>query len=84
MRTTLTLEPDVAARLRRIQERDQMRWKDLINQTLREGLSQRDEKNKGSDRETFQTREVDLGKCRYDSVDNVAEVLALAEGENYK
>jgi hypothetical protein len=84
MRTTLTLEPDVAARLRRIQERDQIRWKDLVNQTLREGLSHRDEKDKRSERETFQTREVDLGECRYDNLNNVADVLALAEGEDHK
>lgn len=84
MRTTLTLEPDVAARLRRIQERDQMQWNDLINQTLREGLSHQDEKDKRSERETFHTREVHLGHCRYDDIDNLADVLALAEGENHK
>ena len=32
----------------------------------------------------FRTRSVDLGRCLLGSVDNVAEVLAVAEGDSYK
>jgi hypothetical protein len=35
-------------------------------------------------RKVFQTRSVDLGSCRAPNVDNVAEVLAVAEGESFR
>jgi hypothetical protein len=35
-------------------------------------------------RSVFRTRSVDLGSCRATNVDNVAEVLAIAEGEAFK
>ena len=35
-------------------------------------------------RKTFQTRSVDLGPCRIANVDNVAEVLAIAEDESFR
>jgi hypothetical protein len=35
-------------------------------------------------RGVFRTRSVDLGSCRAANVDNVADVLAVAEGESFK
>jgi hypothetical protein len=35
-------------------------------------------------RKSFQTRSVDLGSCRTANVDNVAEVLAIAESESFR
>jgi hypothetical protein len=35
-------------------------------------------------RSVFHTRSVDLGPCRAANVDNVAEVLAVAEGESFR
>jgi hypothetical protein len=32
----------------------------------------------------YRTRSVELGSCRAASVDNIAEVLAVAEGESFK
>lgn len=39
MRTTLTLEDDVAAELRRIEGRTQMAFKAVVNDVLRRGLA---------------------------------------------
>jgi hypothetical protein len=39
MRTTITLDDDVAKRLRQIAKRTSRSFKDLVNETLRRGLS---------------------------------------------
>lgn len=38
MRTTITLDPDVAARLSELQEARGLSFKDAVNETLRRGL----------------------------------------------
>jgi hypothetical protein len=82
MRTTLTLDDDVAAALERLRRTRRGSFRDLVNEALREGL-------KGlttppRKRTRFQTRAVDLGRCLLGNVDNVAEILAVAEGDSYK
>ena len=80
MRTTLTLDPDVAARLMR-QRRD-ARFKDVVNEALREGLRALEEKPRP--RAKAWTKPVSLGGSRIGSLDNIAEVLAIAEHEAFK
>ena len=82
MRTTITLEDDVAASLKRLEKRRGMTFKVLINQALREGIKCMVAPAKK--RAAFRTRAVDLGSCRAANLDNVAEVLAVAEGESFK
>ena len=82
MRTTITLEDDVAASLKRLEKRRGMKFKALVNQALREGIKCMIAPAKK--RGVFRTRAVDLGSCRAASLDNVAEVLAVAEGESFK
>ena len=82
MRTTLTLDDDVAASLKRVGRGRRMKFKELINLALREGLKHLTAPAKK--RGTFRTRSVDLGACRAGNVDNVAEILAVADGESYK
>ncbi len=88
MRATLTIEPDVAAQLRQMQMQRHEPWRTLVNEALREGLMRLREEEDGTEDRTsgkpFQTREADLGQCRYNSIDNVAEVLAVAEGEDFR
>ncbi len=84
MRTTLTLDPDVEAQLRQTKTRRGMRWKQLVNEALREGLSHLNEETADAAREPFKTREADLGRCRYDNLDNIAETLAVSEGEDHQ
>ena len=83
MRTTITLEDDVAASLKRLGKGGGMKFKTLVNLVLREGLKSLTGPAKKK-RKIFATRSVDLGACRTVNVDNVAEVLAVAEGESFK
>ena len=82
MRSTITLEEDVAASLKRLGKRRGLKFKVLVNEALREGIKRMmaPAKKRGE----YRTRSVELGSCRAASVDNIAEVLAVAEGESFK
>lgn len=82
MRTTITLEDDVAASLKRLEKRRRVKFKTLVNEALREGIKHMMTPPKK--RRVFRTHSVDLGSCRATNVDNVAEVLAVAEGESFR
>lgn len=82
MRTTLTLDDDVAAALERLRRTRRGSFRDLVNEALREGLKGLTARPRKRPR--FRTGVVDLGRCRFGNVDNVAEVLAVAEGDSYK
>ena len=82
MRTTLTLDDDVAALLRRVQEARKSRLKDVINEALREGLQQM--ASPPLRREPFRTRSVSLGRCLIGNLDDISEALAVAEGEAFR
>jgi hypothetical protein len=82
MRTTLTLDDDVAAALERLRRTRRTGLKALVNEVLREGLRQMQGHPIG--REHFRTQSVGLGRLRIGSLDNIAEVLAIAEGEPFK
>ena len=82
MRTTLTLDDDVAAMLERLRKARDQSLKDLVNEALRHGLKEMSARPKR--RVPFRTHSVDLGGCRIGSVDNVAEALAVAEGESFR
>jgi Arc/MetJ-type ribon-helix-helix transcriptional regulator len=81
MRTTLSLDDDVAAALERLRKGRDASLKEVVNEALRQGLRQMDRKQR---RSRFRTRTVDLGRCRIGSLDDVAEALALAEGEAFR
>jgi hypothetical protein len=82
MRTTLTLDRDVAALLKRAMARRKSSLKTVVNEALRHGL--RDMMTTPPPRKAYTIRPVSLGRCRLPNVDNIAEVLALAEGDWYK
>ena len=82
MRTTLTLDDDVAAHLRRVQRREKISFKDVVNDALRRGLQEMDKPP--ARRKPVRVRSLDVGRCLLGSIDNVAEVLAVAEGEAFK
>lgn len=81
MRTTLTIDEDVALLLKRVQQNRNLRFKELVNEALRRGLQ-----DMLAPKETtpFRTRSVDLGELRISGIDNIADVLALAEGEGFR
>ena len=82
MRTTLTIDADVAAMLEQVRRRPGTSLKDLVNDALRRGL--RDMIAPPKPRRPFRTQSVDLGRVKMASIDNIAEVLAIAEGESFR
>jgi hypothetical protein len=82
MRTTITIDDDIAVVVERLRRTRQASLKSVINDALREGLRQLDSPR--PQRKPFRTRVVDLGKPLLPDVDNIAEVLAIAEGEAFK
>ena len=82
MRTTLTLDDDVAAAIERLRRARDANLKDIVNEVLRKGLS--DITTRPKQREPYQTQVVDLGRVRMPSIDNINEILAIAEGEAFK
>jgi hypothetical protein len=81
MRTTLTLDDDVAVQLERLRRARDVSLKDLVNDALRRGLREMSAKPKK--REPFRTRTFKMGKP-FINLDNVAEAIAYAEGEGFK
>lgn len=77
MRTTITLDDDVAARLKRLSRGG--RFKDLVNQVLRRGLERMETREPRPD---YRVRGVKLGPKRTD-LDNIVEVLAETEGDRH-
>jgi hypothetical protein len=82
MRTTLSLDDDVAALLEAVRKSRGAGLKQIVNDALRLGLEQLSKP--AAARAPFRTRPVDLGKCYFPNLDNAWEVLAEAEGESYK
>ena len=78
MRTTVTLDEDIAAKLRAEARRTGKPFKTILNECLRAALSA----GRGQARSTsFRIHPRDLGALRPGlSLDNVAELLDLAEG----
>jgi hypothetical protein len=83
MRTTLTLNDDVAAALDRLRKTHSASLKNLVNEALRRGLKEM-KSARPKRREPLHTQAVALGRLRVDSLDNVAEALAIAEGDSFK
>jgi hypothetical protein len=82
MRTTLTLDDDVAALLERVLARRKDGLKAVINEALRYGLRQLG--TPPERRTAYQTPSVDTGRCLLPNVDDIAEALAVAEGDWHK
>jgi hypothetical protein len=82
MRTTLTIDEDVAVMLERLRRKREASLKDLINEALRRGL--RDMNTPPKQQKPYRTPSVDLGTPRIPNIDNIAEVLAIIEGEAFK
>jgi len=82
VRTTLSIDKDVAAQLARLRNSSDANFKGLINEALRRGLRELD--GKAAPKAHFETRAVSLGRCKLGDVDNISDVLASAEGESFK
>lgn len=78
--TTLTLDDDVAAELRRIQVHSGESWKAVVNDVLRAGLGARERRRVTEDRPRS-TRPVRLGRPLVGDIGNLHETLSLVEGD---
>lgn len=83
MRTTLTLDDDVAAALARYRKVSRQGLKEAVNEAMRLGLTQLAQA-KPEPRPPYRTPSVALGRCLVEGIDDVAEVLAVAEGESFR
>jgi hypothetical protein len=82
MRTTLTLDDDVAAKLRAEMRRSGRAFRDVVNDTLRRGLANQ---RAAVRKQPFKVSARDLGKLRPGlSLDNVAELIEQVEGSLHR
>ena len=82
VRTTLSLDDDVAALVERARRVRRAPLRQVVNDALRLGL--REFVAPPASRKPFATRSVSLGRCLVGSIDDVAETLALAEAERFQ
>jgi hypothetical protein len=82
MRTTLTIDDDVAAELDRLRRVRDIGLKEVVNEVLRRGL--RDIAAPSKRKKPFQTQPLDSGRLLVASIDNIAELLAEVEGEAFR
>ena len=79
MRTTLTLDDDVSVMLKQLQDEQGLSFKEAVNVALRQGLYQLEEPLKSS----YTQKSFDLGKS-FVNLDDIGEVLAVTEGDDYR
>lgn len=82
MRTTLTLDKDVAALLERAKKSRKASLKTVVNEALRQGLSHMTKP--AAPPQPYRTPVVSLGRCLVGNLDDVADVLAVAESERFR
>lgn len=80
MRTTLTLDPDVAAKARQGAARLGKPFREIVNAALRAGL---DTVLSPPASRPYRTQPRPLGLRAGLSYDNIADLLTQAEGENH-
>ena len=81
MRTTLTLDDDVAALIRKAMRKRGGTLKDVVNAAIRDGLRH---ELRPTRRDSVELPVFSGGRALIGSVDNVAELLSVAEGEQRK
>lgn len=82
MRTTLTLDDDVAARLDRLREARTDSFKAIVNELLRRGLDALD--RQAEERPPYRLEPHDSGRCRLPDLDSLHDALVFGEGESYR
>lgn len=91
MRATITVDGELAERIKRLSQERATSFEDLAHEALREGLEHlaggsptlgRESEEK-SGRISY-THSVSLGGCLLESLDDISSVLAAAEGEGFK
>lgn len=83
MRTTLSLDNDVAALLKRAQKVRKASLKTVVNNAMRQGLKDL-LRPPARPRKPFRTKGISLGCCLVGSLDDVADVLARSEDNAFR
>lgn len=81
MRTTLTLEPDVAEKAKHAMQATGLTFKDLVNEALRCGI---DQVSATKPAQPYHTQARRLGLRQDLSYDSSADLLAQIEMESYR
>jgi hypothetical protein len=82
MRTTLTLDDDVAVKLKTESQRAGRPFRQIVNETLRRGLESR---RATTQRQAFMVTARDLGDLKPGlSLDNIAELIEHVEGSLHR
>jgi hypothetical protein len=79
MRTTLTLDDDVAAAIERRRRELNHTLKQEVNDLIRAGLAHEDERHAETERLAFRVQPLDVGELLID-VDDVNAALDIVEG----
>lgn len=82
MRTTVTLDDDVAVALERLRTERGLTFRQALNETIREGLAARARRARGPEVPIKTTPARALGP-RLASFDNTSELIALIEGDTH-
>ena len=82
MRTTLTLDPDVAVLLKRVMAREKSPLKTVVNRAIRAGLELM--QKPPAEPTAFKTTGMNLGPSLIGSLDDIEDVLSRVEGEDHK
>lgn len=82
MRSTLTLDDDVAADLRRLQRATGRSWKETVNDVARAGVAAFELQSQSRRaRPLRRTESVSLGGTLVSDISNVHEVLSVVDGD---
>ncbi len=81
MRTTLTIDPDIAVKAKKAVQMTGMPFKTLINQALRIGIDAVMSPKKSR---PYRTKGRAMGLRKGLSYDNIHDLLAMAEGEDFR
>lgn len=81
MRTTITLDEDVLDRARALTARLHSSFRAVINEALRTGLKHLEKPTK---RQPYRTKPHAMGLRTGYTLDNIQELLAQAEGEDFR
>jgi hypothetical protein len=82
VRTTLTLDDDVATKLKTEARRSGRPFREVVNDTIRRGLASRQDAKRAA---AFKVMARDLGELRLGiSLDSVADLLERVEGSRHR
>ena len=82
MRTTLTLEADVARRLEKLQQERGDSFKSVVNDVLRRGFDALE--NGAVPRKRYRLKAHRSGRCNLPNLDSAHDALVFGEGEAYR